>query len=116
MATVPVYNMEGQKNDSIEVPDEIFGQKINRDVLHQAILMYQANQRQGTVSTKNRNAVSGGGKKPFRQKGTGRARAGSNRSPLWMGGGVIFGPVPRDFGYSVPHQIKVSALRESLNA
>ncbi len=116
MASFPVYNIEGQKKDSIELPDAIFGQRINQNILHQAVLMYQAGQRQGTLKTKNRVDVSGGGKKPFRQKGTGRARAGSNRSPLWMGGGVIFGPVPRDFSYSIPRQIKVSALRESLNS
>ena len=116
MPLFPVYNSEGSKIEEIDLPESIFGAPINNDILHQAVVMYQAGQRQGTASTKERGAVSGGGKKPFRQKGTGRARAGSNRSPLWRKGGVVFGPHPRDFSFSVPQKIKTAALRESLNA
>ena len=116
MTTIPVMDSEGKKTDTIDLPEKLFGEKINKAVLHQAIVMYLACQRQGTASTKEKSSVSGGGKKPWRQKGTGRARAGSNRSPLWMGGGVVFGPHPRDFSYSVPKKIKTQALRESINA
>ncbi len=111
-----VFNSEGQKTGSVDLPEEIFASRINQDVIHQAVVMYQASLRQGNASTKNRGDVSGGGKKPFRQKGTGQARAGSSRSPLWHGGGVVFGPHPRNFGYSVPRKVKKAALRESLNA
>ncbi len=116
MLEVPVFNIEGEKKETLELPETIFGPKVNTNIIHQAIVMYRACLRQGTVKTKGRAEVSGGGKKPFRQKGTGRARAGSIRSPLWMGGGVVFGPTPRDFRYAIPKQIKVAALRESLNA
>ena len=92
MPTVPVHNSEGKKIEDIDLPDAIFGNPVNADVIHQTVVMYQARQRQGTASTKERGVVRGGGKKPFRQKGTGRARAGSIRSPLWKGGGVVFGP------------------------
>lgn len=101
---------------SIALPEEVFGGRINQHVLHQAVLMYQASSRQGTASTKERGSVSGGGIKPWRQKGTGRSRHGSIRSPLWKGGGVVFGPHPRDFSYTVPQKIRQVALRESLNA
>ena len=116
MPKFPVLNSDGKEADTIDFPDDIFGGRVNQDILHQAIVMYQASQRQGTLGVKDRGAVSGGGKKPFRQKGTGRARAGSNRSPLWAGGGQTFGPVSRDFGYSLPKKIKTAALRESLVA
>ena len=116
MATFPVHNNQGKETKTIELPDSIFGGRVNTDVIHQAVVMYQACSRQGTASTKERGSVSGGGKKPYRQKGTGRARAGSIRSPLWRGGGVVFGPHPRDFAYSIPKKIKAAALRESLNA
>jgi len=116
MATLAVLNREGKETSQIDLPDEIFAVRVNQDVIHQAVVMYQAGQRQGTLDTKERKEVSGGGKKPYRQKGTGRARAGSSRSPLWKGGGVTFGPHPRDFGYTVPRKIKTAALRESLNA
>ena len=111
-----VLDKSGKEKSSINLPDDIFNIRVNTHILHQAIVMYQACLRQGNASTKNRGAVSGGGKKPFRQKGTGRARAGSSRSPLMHGGGVVFGPVPRDFSYSIPKKMKVAALRESLNA
>jgi len=116
MPTHPVLNSEGKKVEDIDLPEAIFGQPVNQDVLHQAIVMYQAGQRQGTASTKERGSVRGGGRKPFRQKGTGRARAGSIRSPLWRKGGVVFGPHPRDFSFSMPQKMKVAALRESINA
>jgi large subunit ribosomal protein L4 len=112
----PILDLKGKEAETIELPDEIFGKTINTHVLHQAVTMYQASLRQGTASTKERGSVSGGGKKPWRQKGTGRSRQGSIRSPLWHGGGVIFGPHPRDFSYSIPKKIKKAALRESLNA
>ena len=116
MPSFPVHNSEGKKVEEIDLPEEIFGGRINNAILHQVVLMYQANERQGTASTKERGAVSGGGRKPWRQKGTGRARAGSIRSPLWRGGGVVFGPHPRDFSYSLPKKVKAAALRESMNA
>ncbi len=116
MSKFPILNIEGKEIDAIDLPDDIFGGKVKRDILHQAITMYQATQRQGTLGVKDKGAVSGGGKKPFRQKGTGRARAGSSRSPLWADGGVVFGPVMRDFGYNLPKKIKKAALRESLAA
>ena len=113
MSKLPVYNKDGKETDSVELPDEIFGAEINQDVIHQAITMYQASLRSGHASTKERGSVSGGGRKPWRQKGTGRARQGSIRSPLWHKGGVVFGPHPRDFSYTLPKKIKTAALRES---
>jgi len=113
---VSVLNREGEERDAVEIPEGLFEQRVNTDVIHQSVVMYQAGLRQGNASTKERADVSGGGKKPFRQKGTGRARAGSSRSPLWHGGGVVFGPHPRDFSYTVPKKVKKSALRESLKA
>lgn len=115
MVKLAVYNKQGNETEQIDLPD-LFGQKVNTDVIHQAVVMYQACLRQGNASTKERADVSGGGKKPFKQKGGGRARAGSSRSPLWHGGGVTFGPHPRDFSYTIPKKIKKAALRESLNA
>lgn len=116
MPLLPIINSQGQKVEDAELPDTLFGGPVNQNVIHQAVVMYNANHRQGNASTKERGAVSGGGKKPFRQKGTGRARAGSIRSPLWHGGGVVFGPHPRDFSYHIPQKMKVAALRESINA
>ena len=116
MLKLSVYNSDGKETETLELPENIFGGKVNKAVIHQATLMYQANSRSGNASTKERGAVSGGGKKPWRQKGTGRARAGSSRSPLWHKGGIVFGPHPRDFSYEVPRQIKTAALRESVNA
>lgn len=116
MPKLTVVNTQGKETGSLELPDNIFGVPVNKEVLHQAIVMYQANLRQGNASTKTRDEISGGGKKPWRQKGTGRARHGSTRSPLWHKGGVVFGPRPRDFGYTVPKKIRVAALRASLNA
>lgn len=116
MVTLPIFNKQGKEASKMEISDEIFGQKVNQDVLHQAVVMYQASMRQGTASTKDRSEVRGGGKKPYRQKGTGRARQGSTRAPQFIGGGVVFGPRPRDFGYTLPKKIRRLALLESLKA
>lgn len=116
MATLAVFNCEGKEVEQVELADDIFGRPVNQDLIHQAVVMYQACLRQGNAATKDRSQVSGGGVKPWRQKGTGRARAGSSRSPLWRHGGVTFGPQPRDYSYAMPRKMKVAALRESLNA
>jgi len=104
------------KRASQELDPRVFDGEVNKAVLYQVVNMYQANQRQGTASTKTRAVVAGGGRKPWKQKHTGRARAGSIRSPLWRGGGVVFGPHPRDYSFTVPQKMKVEALRSSLNA
>ncbi len=116
MSEVAVLNIDGKASDKMKVPEGIFTDRVNTDVIHQAVVMYQASLRQGTVSVKGRGEISGGGIKPFRQKGTGRARAGSSRSPLWAGGGQTFGPKPRDFSFSIPRKVRQAALRESLSA
>lgn len=116
MPELVVVDHKGKKSDVVQLPKEKFGVHVHNGVLHQAIVMYNANDRQGTVSTKGRAEVSGGGKKPWAQKGTGRARAGSSRSPLWKKGGITFGPKPRDFSFDVPRKVRSAALRESLNA
>jgi len=116
MVMMPVLDRNGKKKTQLELSDELFGKAVNQDVLHQAVVMYQASLRQGNVSTKEMSAVSGGGKKPYRQKGTGRARQGSIRAPQFIGGGKVFGPHPRDFGYSIPKKIRRAALRESISA
>ena len=116
MFTLPVYNSEGKEVDTVKLNTTVFDGSLNLDCLHQAIMGFQANQRKGLAATKTRGEVSGGGKKPWKQKGTGRARVGSTRSPLWRHGGVVFGPHPRDFSYEVPQKIKALALKTSLNA
>lgn len=116
MYTLPIYNIEGKEVDTIKLNAHVFDGSQNLECLHQAISGYQANQRKGLASTKTRGEVSGGGKKPWKQKGTGRARVGSTRSPLWRHGGVVFGPHPRDFSYEVPQKIKAQALKTTLNA
>jgi large subunit ribosomal protein L4 len=115
MPKLTVYNIKGQENGSIDLP-ELFTEDVNEAVMHQAVVMYQANQRQGNADTKIRSEVSGGNKKPFRQKGTGQARQGSSRSPLMRHGGIVFGPHPRDFGYTLPQKVRTVALGASLNA
>lgn len=115
MFKLPVYNSQGKEVETIELDASIFDGSQNTSSLHQAIEGYRANQRKGLASTKTRGEVSGGGKKPWKQKGTGRARVGSTRSPLWRHGGVVFGPHPRDFSYEVPQKIKALALKTSLN-
>jgi len=113
---VDVYSLSGKKVDKFKLDPAVFNAKINKPLLHEIVLMYRANERQGNASTKTKGLVRGGGKKPWRQKGTGRARSGSNRSPLWRHGGTIFGPLPRDFGYEVPKKMKSIALISSLSA
>ncbi len=98
------------------MPAELFAVTVNKGLLHDAVRNYLANQRQGTASTKTKGLVSGGGKKPWKQKHTGRARAGSNRSPLWRGGGIVFGPQPRDYSYKLPKKVKWAALNSAFSA
>ena len=111
MPTVAVYDMTNKKVGDIELNEEIFDVEINEGLVHQAVVMQMASWRLGTHSTKTRADVRGGGKKPWRQKGTGRARAGSRRSPLWRGGGTIFGPHPRDYSFSMPRKQRRLALK-----
>jgi large subunit ribosomal protein L4 len=108
--------MAGKEVDSVKLNPAVFDGIINTEAMHQAVTAYRANQRKGLAATKTRGEVSGGGKKPWKQKGTGRARVGSTRSPLWRHGGVTFGPHPRDFSYTLPDKIKKAALKSSLNA
>jgi len=116
MATVDVINQKGEKVDSIELDDVIFGAEI-KDVLVQRVVVWQlAKRRAGTAATKTRGQVRGGGKKPWRQKGTGRARAGTNRSPVWTGGGTVFGPHPRSYDFSLPKKVRKAALRSVLTS
>ena len=116
MAKVALYNMEGVKTGSMEVSDSIFCAEVNKSVLHTVVTNYLANQRQGTQSTKTRTEVRGGGIKPWRQKGTGRARQGSIRAPQWTGGGVALGPKPRDYRYSINKKLKKIALKSAISA
>lgn len=112
---VKVYDQKGKQIDEFSLDKAMFSGAVNKPALYQAVLMYNANARQGNASTKTRGDVSGGGKKPWRQKGTGRARAGSSRSPLWRGGGKIFGPHPRDYHYEMPRKVRRLAFLSSLN-
>ncbi|WP_258358909.1 50S ribosomal protein L4 [Moorella sulfitireducens (nom. illeg.)] len=114
MPRVAVYNIQGQQVGEIDLDDYVFGGEVNEAVLHQAVVMQLASRRRGTASTRTWAEVSGGGRKPWRQKGTGRARAGSIRSPLWRGGAVIFGPQPRDYGFKLPKKVRRLALRSAL--
>jgi len=114
--SIPIYSASGKEVGNFVFSKKIFTVEVNKDILYQAVLMYNSNKRQGNASTKTRGDVSGGGKKPWRQKGTGRARAGSSRSPLWRGGGVIFGPHPRDFHYDIPRKMKRIAFLSSINS
>ncbi|MFH1856823.1 MAG: 50S ribosomal protein L4 [Candidatus Omnitrophota bacterium] len=112
--TINIIDKFGKNIDAMQIDDKIWGQEINEDLLHRAVVTSLANKRAGTASTKTRKYVSGGGRKPWRQKGTGRARAGSIRSPLWRGGGVVFGPHPRDFACALPKKMRRKALINSL--
>ena len=114
MATVTVKNMQGEDVGTMELSDSIFGIKVNKNAVHMAVVQHLANRRQGTKSTKTRSEVRGGGRKPWRQKGTGRARQGSTRSPQWTGGGVVFAPKPRDFSFRVNKKLKRLALKSVL--
>ena len=117
MPKLSVYNMAGQATgEEIELNEEVFGVEFNEPVVHQAIVMQQANERQGTSATKTRGMVRGGGRKPWRQKGTGHARVGSTRSPLWVGGGVTFGPQPRSYKKDMPRKARRLAIRCALSA
>lgn len=113
--TLPIYNVEGKETDSLKLDARIFDGTVNTASIYQAINAYRAGQRKGLASTKTRGEVSGGGKKPWKQKGTGRARAGSTRSPLWRHGGVVFGPHPRDFSFTLPKKLNKLALRSAIN-
>ncbi|MCM1539795.1 MAG: 50S ribosomal protein L4 [Blautia sp.] len=116
MANVSVYNMEGKEVGTIELNDAIFGVKVNEHLVHMAVVQYLANQRQGTQKAKTRGEVSGGGRKPWRQKGTGHARQGSTRAPQWTGGGVVFAPVPRDYSFKMNKKEKRAALKSALTS
>ncbi len=113
---VPLFNQKGEKVGTTELRDDIFGIEPNRSVMHQALVRQQANARQGTSDTKSRAEVSGGGSKPWRQKGTGRARQGSTRAPQWRHGGIVFGPTPRSYEQKMPRQMRRLALRSALSA
>ena len=115
MASVAMVDMSNKKVKDVELP-ALFGAEVKGHLLHTAVVNQLANRRAGTAATKNKALVSGGGAKPFRQKGTGRARAGSNRSPLWRHGGTVFGPMPRDYSYSIPKKEKRAALAAALAA
>jgi len=112
---VKVYNQDGAEIGTVELKPEIFGIEPNEALVHQYVVNYLARQRQGTAKTKTRREVSGGGRKPWKQKGTGRARAGTIRSPLWRGGGVVHGPLPRDYGSKLPKQMKRLAIQSVLS-
>jgi large subunit ribosomal protein L4 len=115
MPKVAVFNIDGQQVGDIELKDEVFGVQVNEPLLHQAVQVYLANQRQGTQSAKTRAEVRGGGRKPWRQKGTGRARHGSIRSPQWTGGGVVFAPKPRDYSQKLPKKMRRQAMLSALS-
>ena len=116
MAKVAVYNMEGKEVDSIELNDSIFGVEINEHLVHMAVLQQLANNRQGTQKAKTRSEVRSGGRKPWREKGTGHARQGSTRSPQWTGGGVVFAPKPRDYSVKMNKKEKQLAMKSALSS
>ena len=116
MAKVSVYNMEGKEVSTIELNDAVFGVEVNEHLVHMAVVQQLANNRQGTQKAKTRSEVSGGGRKPWRQKGTGHARQGSTRSPQWTGGGVVFAPVPRDYSFKINKKEKRAALKSVLTS
>ena len=116
MAKVSVYNMEGKEVGTMELNDAVFGVEVNEHLVHMAVVAQLANKRQGTQKAKTRSEVSGGGRKPWRQKGTGHARQGSTRSPQWTGGGVVFAPVPRDYSFKLNKKEKRAALKSALTS
>ena len=116
MANVTVYNMEGKEVGTIELNDAVFGVEINEHLVHMAVVNQLANNRQGTQKAKTRSEVSGGGRKPWRQKGTGHARQGSTRAPQWTGGGVVFAPTPRDYSFKMNRKEKRAALKSALTS
>ena len=115
MIDLSVHNIKGENVGEVSLRDDIFNTKVNKYLVHQVVKRYLANKRRGTASTKNRSEVRGGGAKPWKQKGTGRARAGTNSSPIWVGGGIVFGPAPRDYSFSLPKKMKVAALKSALS-
>ena len=116
MANVSVYNMEGKEVGTMELSDAVFGVEVNENLVHQAVVQHLANKRQGTQKAKTRSEVSGGGRKPWRQKGTGHARQGSTRAPQWTGGGIVFAPVPRDYSFKMNKKEKRAALKSVLTS
>ena len=116
MANVKVFNIEGKEVGSIELNDAVFGVEVNEHLLHMAVVQQLANKRQGTQKAKTRSEVSGGGRKPWRQKGTGHARQGSTRAPQWTGGGVVFAPTPRDYSFKLNKKEKRAALKSALTS
>ena len=116
MAKVAVYNIEGKEVEKIDLNDAVFGVEINEHLVHMAVVAQLANKRQGTQSAKTRSEVSGGGRKPWRQKGTGHARQGSTRSPQWTGGGVVFAPKPRDYSMKMNKREKAMAIKSALTS
>ena len=116
MANVSVYNMNGDEVGTLELNDAVFGAEVNEHLLHLSVLQYLADKRQGTQKAKTRSEVSGGGRKPWRQKGTGHARQGSTRAPQWKGGGVVFAPVPRDYSFKLNKKEKRAAMRSALSS
>ena len=116
MANVAVYNIEGKEVGTMELNDAVFGVEVNEHLVHMAVVNQLANKRQGTQKAKTRSEVSGGGRKPWRQKGTGHARQGSTRSPQWTGGGVVFAPTPRDYSFKMNKKEKRAALKSALTA
>ena len=116
MANVSVFNMEGNEVGTMELNDAIFGAKVNEHLVHLAVVSQLANKRQGTQKAKTRSEVSGGGRKPWRQKGTGHARQGSTRAPQWTGGGVVFAPTPRDYSFKMNRKEKRAALKSALTS
>ena len=116
MANVSVYNIEGKEVGTIDLNDAVFGVEVNEHLVHMAVVSQLANNRQGTQKAKTRSEVSGGGRKPWRQKGTGHARQGSTRAPQWTGGGVVFAPVPRDYSFKMNKKEKRAALKSALSS
>ena len=116
MANVAVYNMEGKEVGTIDLSDAVFGVEVNEHLVHMAVVQQLANKRRGTQKAKTRSEVSGGGRKPWRQKGTGHARQGSTRAPQWTGGGVVFAPVPRDYSFKLNKKEKRAALKSALTS
>ena len=115
MAVADVFNIENKKVAQVDLNDSVFGAEVNEAIIYDVVKMQLASRRSGTASTKTRSDDSGGGKKPWRQKGTGRARAGTTRSPIWRGGGIVFGPHPRDFSYSIPKKVRKKAIISALS-
>ena len=116
MANVSVYNIEGKEVETIELSDAVFGVEVNEHLVHMAVVNQLANNRQGTQKAKTRSEVSGGGRKPWRQKGTGHARQGSTRAPQWTGGGIVFAPVPRDYSFKMNKKERRAALKSALTS